>query len=311
MAVAPILTKGGVMLVKLEATSGSDPTLAAADAIAVEDVEYGQEIEQIEQNILRGTYAPGEPIPGKSKATISFTYKLRGSGTAGTAPPHGPLMQACGYKETDTANSDTYTPDPSGRKTCAIKLYRGGHIYLLLGCAGVTTFKATPCFTRTFKMTGSLAAVTDGSVIASPVYAATKPLAAKSCAFTYASHAAILREFGIEDGAEVAERENINAATGYDFFLVTGFKPKATLKVEDEVLATYDWRAQALASATIGAWTITNGGAAGNICTLTGSLLRLAAPKESEQNGIRLLEFTGALLDSAASTCDFLTETWT
>ena len=61
--------------------------------------------------------------------------ELAGSGTAGTAPRYGALLQACGLSETIVASTSvTYAPVSSAFSSATIYFNNDGIRHILTGC---------------------------------------------------------------------------------------------------------------------------------------------------------------------------------
>jgi hypothetical protein len=62
-----------------------------------------------------GVFRAAAPIPTLEEGVVEFDVDLVGSGTAGTAPAWGPLIQACAFAEVIVASTSvTYNPVSSG-----------------------------------------------------------------------------------------------------------------------------------------------------------------------------------------------------
>jgi hypothetical protein len=90
---------------KVETTPGEDAiatTPASADWLAGSvEVDFGERT--AENPELTGSLDRSPGIFGGLRPTITVRVPLRGSGTAGTAPEFGKMLQACTYRETVTA----------------------------------------------------------------------------------------------------------------------------------------------------------------------------------------------------------------
>jgi hypothetical protein len=87
-----------VSFVKTGGTYGATPTFAATDALACSAVA----ITPLEADIVEFTQVDGEsgrvasPVMAKKRSSLSLTFHLAGSGTAGTRPRWAPVAEACG-----------------------------------------------------------------------------------------------------------------------------------------------------------------------------------------------------------------------
>lgn len=121
-----------VMLAKLETTSGTDaaPT-NTADAVAIRVSNLSVKTTQnfAERDVLTGTFAAPDKLPYSRRGQISFSVEFAASGTAGTPPQWGDLVQACGLAETITASTRVeYTPISTAMKTLTMWAYINGRV---------------------------------------------------------------------------------------------------------------------------------------------------------------------------------------
>lgn len=156
-----MLTSREVILAKVETTYGQDPGLvAASDAILVEQPSWANEgARMIERPVVKPTFGKKQQVYGGSLKTINFTCEMKGSGTAGTAPEIGALLQACSLGETVVASTSvTYAPvsTPSSQKSVTLYYYQDGMLRKLYGCRGDVGFslEAGGKLMANFKMTG-------------------------------------------------------------------------------------------------------------------------------------------------------------
>lgn len=115
-----------VILAKLEATPGTDPTpTGAANAMLVRNCSIKPlELSYEERNIVRGFFGSFDALPTMRKVKISFEVEYQSSGTAGTAPAYGPLLQACATTETLVAvTTATYAPNSLAATQKSVTIY--------------------------------------------------------------------------------------------------------------------------------------------------------------------------------------------
>lgn len=134
-----------LLLVKQEANYGVDPTLAAADALKLSELDVTPlEIELIDRELITGNFGNTEKVTGSTMSKLSFPVELAGSGAAGTAPRTGRLLRACGFDETLTGAAVTGTSQAGGAGTItlaasgtsAVNGYYDGMIITLTGGTG-------------------------------------------------------------------------------------------------------------------------------------------------------------------------------
>ncbi len=87
-----------ILLAKIETTYGTDsvPT-GAADAVLAQNVVLSaMEGQDLARDLDRNALGADATIPVELHQKLSFSVELAGSGAAGTAPPWGRLLRACG-----------------------------------------------------------------------------------------------------------------------------------------------------------------------------------------------------------------------
>lgn len=136
-----------VLLAKVETTKGTDavPTGAANAILPVGEISLTPiEADRVPRNILRGFFGAPDQLLGSTWQSIRFSVELAGSGTAGTAPAWGALLQACAFAETVTAGQRVdYTPVSTGLKSVSIYAYADGVEYKIIGAVGTLNGAAT------------------------------------------------------------------------------------------------------------------------------------------------------------------------
>jgi hypothetical protein len=120
------------LAVKIESTPGTDAiagTPANADYLEVNgEIQFDQTA--VPNPVMTGSLDPAASIVGGMRARLRLTVPLRGSGTAGTAPEWGRLMQCATMQETLTAAAVPASP---------LALSAGGASAVTLGATFGTT----------------------------------------------------------------------------------------------------------------------------------------------------------------------------
>lgn len=131
------LIRNTAILAKLETTAGTDavPT-GADDAMLISNASFEVSYNNVDRSLLRGFLGASEQLVGTRVVNITFESEISGSGTAGTAPVWGRLLQACAFTETVAATYAAYTPISTNMKTLTIKYVRDGLINTATGCMG-------------------------------------------------------------------------------------------------------------------------------------------------------------------------------
>jgi hypothetical protein len=118
-----LATRKTAITFALESTYGEDATPTAAILCSVPEIQP-LEGSQVERDFVRPWFGASGYIRVENYAMVSFETEIAGSGTAGSAPPWGPLLKACNFSETLTAAAITGTAQAGGTTT-TIKLASG------------------------------------------------------------------------------------------------------------------------------------------------------------------------------------------
>lgn len=132
------------ILAGLESVYGVSAALDATDAMLVSNMVVNTELDKVDRPHIREAFGAPEQLPGQGRINIDFDVELSGSGTAGTAPVWGELLQACGMTATVSASSRVeYQPNTlhDTTKSVTIKYHMDGLVYLALGCRGTVALK--------------------------------------------------------------------------------------------------------------------------------------------------------------------------
>lgn len=129
-----------VILAKVETTKGTDstPTGASNAMLPVGEVTMTPiEAERVPRSVIRGYFGAPDALIGSTWMNVQFSVEAQSSGTAGTAPAWGALLQGCGFSETvSTGARVEYAPASSSLKGVTIYAYADGLEYKLIGSVG-------------------------------------------------------------------------------------------------------------------------------------------------------------------------------
>lgn len=287
-----------IITAKIETTPGTDsvPT-GAANAILVRNCTITPlDITQEDRNIIRGFFGNYDSIPTIRKVKLSFECELAGSGTAGTAPAYGPLLQACGTTEALVAvTSATYTPNSLATTAKSVSIYYnvdGLNHKLLYGRGNVKmNFKANGIPFLSFDLIGLDGGAAD-IALPTPTYTAFgTPLAVNATntpTITVLGTAVALESLMLDMGNQV---QQISRPGATDQILQTDRKTVGSVMFEMTSVATKDWLTAAK-TPTLGALNLVHGVAAGKILTLAAPNIQLTQPQFSDIQGIQMVQFT-------------------
>lgn len=290
-----MLKRKQVILAKLETVYGTDPTpTAGANAILAINPEIKEVKDVIERNINISSLSNKASLKGKENIDITFSVELKGSGTAGTAPRLGALLQACSFDETVVSSTSvTYAPVSSSQKSVTIYLYIDGRLHKITGARGTwkLTAPAGGLGMIEFSFQGIHNAVTNSAIV-SGTYDTPNPPVCKGCTFSYNSKTTLISKMlEIDIANTVTRRNSLSASTGIEGFEITARKPVMTFDVESQIETSYDFRGDQLT--TEREVSLVVGGTAGNITTFSVPKYMVTNIEYGDEDGILLEKLTG------------------
>jgi len=306
----PLLSRKRLLLAKLETTVGTDPTpVVGSDAILVRNIEVTPlEVDTVKRELIRPFLGQADQLLAQQRVLINFEVELAGSGSAGTAPAYGPLLQACRCTETVVSSTSvTYAPNSDATpKSVTIYFNNDGVLHKATGCRGTFTLNAEvgaiPFIS--FEMTGVFNAPSDVSISA-PTYAnQADPLVFKngnSSSFQVFSYSGAVQSLSFELANEVIYRELVGGTKSID---VVNRAPSGECVIEATTIATKDFFTAATGSST-GNLTFQHGSTAGNIVTFTAGQIDLGGPSYSDQDGIQMLTLPYIATPTSAGNNEF------
>ena len=298
----PLLTRKRTILAKLETSYGVDPTpTGAANAILVRNLSITPlNAELASRDLVRPYLGASEQLIASNYVTVEFEVEMAGSGTAGTAPAYGPLLQACGLAEADGASDVTYTPVSSAFASVTLYYNVDGVLHKVTGARGNVEFSIQagqiPVFR--FAFTGLYNAPTDTAAPTVTYTAFQTPLAANNdntTGFSLFSYSGALSSLSLNLNNQVQYRTLVGA----EDVLLTDRAVGGEVVFEAPTIAAKDFFSIALGN-TLGALDITHGTTAGNRVQITSSRVDISNPTYQDQNGIHMLQVPITLVPSTA-----------
>lgn len=144
--------KKTAVVLALQAASGTPATpTAAANAVAirVKNLKLGSKVKKAPRDVITGSFGNDDQVPySHVMEDGSFSVELASSGTAGTAPAWGQLIQMCGFAETVIAPGTgitgrvEYTPIKSGIKSATIWAEQFGRLDKYFDCEAAMKISA-------------------------------------------------------------------------------------------------------------------------------------------------------------------------
>ena len=302
----PLLTRKRVILIEDEGSNyGTDPGMAAADAVLVRDLSITpQSSDVVSREVVRPFLGAFEQLQANTNVEVSFSVELAGSGTAGDPPRYSDAIKACGFAEavTDADSSGgndtvTYTPVSTGFKSITIHYNTDGVRHIVTGCRGTFVINASvgEIPTIDFTFTGIYNAPTDTALPTVTYGDQATPLifkAGNTTGFELLSHTGILSNISMDIGNELIYRELIG---GTKETLLVNRNISGTVQVEATALSTKDYFAAALAN-TAGNLVFTHGTTAGNKVQISSTKADIGDVAYSDMDGIQMLDIPYTLV---------------
>jgi len=286
------LTRKRLIQVKKESTYGTDSTPAGTDALLVRNLEITPiEADVVSRDLIRNYLGNSPQLLANTRASITFQVELAGSGTAGTAPRYGAILQACGLSETIVASTSvTYAPVSSSFSSATIYFNNDGIRHILTGCRGTFTMNAEvgQIPTLDFTMVGIYNAPTDTALPTTTYSNQASPLVFRegnTSAFQFFSYAGCLQSVSFDIGNETVYRELVGCTKEV---MITNRAASGTVMLEAPTLAAKDFFGIAQTETT-GNLTFLHGTTAGNRVTFTAGQCDITNPTYGDQDGVQML----------------------
>lgn len=297
-----------VILVKTEVSYNTDPTpTAGSNAVLVQNLGFQTEgLRMNERPAVRANIGQLQNIFGGQLARVTFEVEVKGSGTAGTAPEVGPLLEACGMGETVVASTSvTYKPISSSHDSVTIYWYEGGRkLHKLTGARGTMSVRceAGGLAVLVFEFVGHYTDPTDQSQPA-PTYNSTTPKAALNMAISLGGvTAAIARSWEVSLNNTIVMPPSLAAADGYGEVQISQRDVAGSLVIDAELDSVIDVDDQLSAGTGITFQSGTLGSTAGNRFALNSSSNGLYFRDKGfgDADGIRIRTMTFGIKESAS-----------
>lgn len=291
-----------LMLVKEESNYGVDPTpTTAANAILVSNVKFKENTEPAERPGQSSSLSPIASKLGSIYVEVSFQVELKGSGTKGTAPRIGDLLEACAFNEGVVAGSSvSYLPKSSTIKSVTMYLYKDGRRHIITGARGNPKFtmQANKVPLIEFSMKGLYTAPTDTAMPTDAVFETTAaPICKGETISLNAVTTLAIEQSEIDMGNEVSVRQSKGATNGIAGCDIIKRKPTLTVNPEAVTVATLDIRA--LRGTTPVAYSEVIGSTAGNIITLSVPKFNILTAEYDSRDGITVETLKGECTKNA------------
>lgn len=258
-------------LAKIETTKGTDSVpVAATNGVRVErGYAPVPAAEKIPYDPVKATMGALKSLVGRKTITIEAPALIRGSGTAGTAPEIGALLQACGLVETITASTSVaYDPTTTAASLNSVSTYNyiDGVLMKALGVVGnvVLDCQINAPITANFSFSAGFDVAPTTTTAVTPTFSAVQPLVMMSADVISDGATIKVGAFTLDLGNEIGDHHT----TAQNEFTIANRKPTITLS-KDSLSTVADWNA--LINATELSLSAAFGATAGNILTITAS----------------------------------------
>ena len=302
------LSRKRLLLAKIEATYGTDPTPAATDAVLVSALEVQPlQLELKDRELILGYLGNTEMVVGQRLVSVSFDVEIAGSGTAGTAPKWSALMQACGFSETIVASTSvTYAPVSASFKGVTLYFFADGVRHKVTGCRGTWSMalETGEIPKISFSFTGIFNAPTDETQPSPTFSNQADPVVVNSAnTATLQAHgyAACLSAFSLDLANETPFRQLAGCTQQV---MITDRKPEGEVTIEAPTIAQKNFFSTASTQAA-GQFSWVHGTTAGNIITFTAPTCTLGSPEYEDNDGIIMLKLPFMPQPTAAGNDEF------
>lgn len=301
-----MLIANQLLLTKTEVTYGTDavPT-ASANATLTFPVDSSLDVAKLDYGVVRASISTAKDRLGRKMVNFTIKCPLKGSGTAGTPPEIGALIQACAHKQTISAGTSvSYKPASAeaDMKSATIHFFCDGRARKATGCMGNFAIDMPPGGfpTITFTMRGKLASEGDASMPTGKVFQTTEPVVVESAGVSFGSFdEAEISAMSYDSQNQSVDRADVNSPDGIKGVSVTARNPQFKSTVKATVEATKAWYGNFIGRVEE-AIDITIGTVAGNIVTIAIPKFCANEPMNPQSdNGMVTFGINGQALENA------------
>lgn len=280
-----------VLLAKIESSYGSDPTVAASNAMRVRNLTFTPLEAAAVGRDLAKAWLGGDPMPLANKAVrLTFETEFAGAGGADTAPAYGPLLRACGMSETITASTSVaYKPVSSAFESVAFYFHHAGNRHRVYGARGTVELQMNRADVPrlAFDFTGLYDAPT-GVSMPTPVFTGFQSPRVVSQGntgtFTLHGFSPAVESLNLRLGNAVTYRDLVNSKV----VEITDRAPGGSITIETPAIGSKDFFAAVIAE-TLDALAVVHGSGAGAIAQVDAAKVQLMNPRYGESDGISSL----------------------
>mgnify|MGYP003404882527 CR=1 FL=1 len=289
----PLLSRKKLLLAKTESVYGTDPTpTGAANAILTSDLSITPLAgASVSRNFDRAAFGNSLNIKTATFVEISFMVEIAGSSAAGTAPPYGPLLLACGFSQTLVAvTSATYAVISASIGSATLYFHHDGQLHKITGARGTVSMNldagGIPKYAFTFTGLYNVATSTADATPTLTAFQVPLPVTnTNTPTFSLHSTDVVMNACSIDIGNSVIHRDVVNS----ERVDIVDRAVAGSVTFEAPAISDKNWFAISKAGTT-GALSIVHGTAAGNIVTIGGPSVQLINPTYAEFNGVSVIQ---------------------
>ncbi len=296
----PYYTRRQHLAVKIEATEGTDSVPTDTDVIhpVFGTPEWTPALEQNERDVVGNSFSRINQIQGERSAVITFSTEIKGSGTAGTAPPNlSAALLACNMSETIVASTSvTYAPVSahSANDSVTVEIREGDtgsevKIKKITGARGTFTIEGTKggILMINFTFTGKYVAPSEGVNQFTTPDPGPNPLPFQGVSYSLHGVSGLrIQALTFDMANNVVLENDVNDATGNRAAQITGRQPVGTVDPEQTDISTMDFFDKITTNA-VGVQSFNLTGSAGNITTFSMPSVQILNVGEGDRDGLR------------------------
>lgn len=285
------------VIAKIEPVYGTDsvPT-GAANAVLLKSATIDPvNGEIVPREIIRAGYGSMASWLVARHVKMNARVDLAGAGAAGTVPPYGPYLRACGLAETVAAGTKVdYTPVHSSFESVSNYYNHESTRHISAGMRGNGKVRFQKRKPPEIEL-DMLGMWKSDSSVALPALTLTNwkdPLPstpANTPLFTIDGQAVLGSSFELDFGMEVAYRDLLNS----EEIIVRERKPKVSMLIEELPYATKNFFG--MIGGTTVALAYTHGVGAGKIIEITAPSFQITGVQRQEEDTVSMLNITGEL----------------
>lgn len=269
-----------------------EPT-AAANAMMVRGFTPEPIVaDQVERNLIRPYKGNSGKLTAGEHRKFGFEIELAGSGTAGVAPAWAPLLLACGFAETVTADTSVeYAPVSEGEPVLTLYGYVDGTLFKMSDAKGTVSFDLTPkgIPVMKFEFLGTYAPPSEGAMPMDVDYSKfVQPLVVgkrNTPTLEIFEHAGCTSAFSINWANQLAWREMINCAGTRS----PDRTPTGSITMEFPKVDVKNWT-EIVRKGEVGALNVVHGTAPGNIIELQMPRIQPGVFSLSDDQGVAMMQ---------------------